>query len=77
MCYLWCLCIAKWTSITKDFDSLKVEGIYHNWEASFYCQSFKERKVESWAPPSEGVLKFNVDGLVRRKSGPTGRRGAS
>eukprot|EP00268_Persea_americana_P036637 TRINITY_DN3614_c1_g1_i6.p1 TRINITY_DN3614_c1_g1~~TRINITY_DN3614_c1_g1_i6.p1 ORF type:complete len:138 (-),score=27.70 TRINITY_DN3614_c1_g1_i6:344-757(-) len=30
------------------------------------------RKVFSWAPPSKGVLKFNVDGAARGKPGPTG-----
>ena len=30
------------------------------------------KKVFSWAPPIEGVLKFNVDGAARGKPGPSG-----
>lgn len=30
------------------------------------------KKVMSWAPPLDGVLKFNVDGAARGKQGPAG-----
>lgn len=56
--------IAKWVSIRKEFDSSRVEGIFHNWEASLYCRRSKERL--------EGGLKFNVEGSARGKPGPAG-----
>lgn len=66
------VCIAKWASMREDFDSLKVEGIIHNWEASLYCRRVKEKILVSWIPPREVVLKFHVDGEARGKLDPAG-----
>lgn len=50
--------------LSSEFESLRVDGVLRNWEASLFCGVKKMRKVFSWAPPSEGVLKFNVDGTT-------------
>lgn len=34
------------------------------------CGQGKERKVICLSPPSNGLLKFNVDGVPKRKPGP-------
>lgn len=40
------------------------------WEACMLCGWGKERKVICFSPPSNGLLKFNVDGVPKRKPGP-------
>lgn len=32
------MCIAKWISVRKEFDSLRVEGIFHNWKRPFTAE---------------------------------------
>lgn len=63
--------IAKWTSSGEEFDSLRVNGIMHNWEASLLCMFQKESILLYWSPPF-GQLKFNVDGAAKGKSFPAG-----
>lgn len=46
-----------------------MNDIHFNWEDCIGSGSFKKRRVVSWSPPP-GVLKFNVDGAARGKSGP-------
>lgn len=36
------------------------------------CGITNRRRVVPWAPPSQGILKFNVNGAARGKLGPTG-----
>lgn len=40
--------IAMWASSRRDFDSLRIEGILHNWEASLYSGTPKESIMLSW-----------------------------
>lgn len=37
--------IAKWVSCKEDFNSLAVDGVLHNWEASLYCSAPKVRNL--------------------------------
>lgn len=39
------------------------------WDASICCGPHVGRKLISWIPPQEGVLKFSVDRAARGKSG--------
>lgn len=57
--------IAKWASPKRKFNSLKVDGIMHNWEASFSCGFHKVKNALSCSPPADDVLKFNIDGSTR------------
>lgn len=57
--------IAKWASPKSKFNSLKVNGIMHNWEASFICGFHKVKNALSWSSPADNVLKFNIDGATR------------
>lgn len=50
--------MAQWISSRDDFDSCRVDGVLHNWEASVAFPRLK--KMVSWASPSEGDLKFNL-----------------
>lgn len=54
-----------------EFDSLRVDGILHNWETSLHCMLWNDSIVVSWSPPF-GDLKFNVDGAAKGKPGPAG-----
>lgn len=53
--------IAKWALPTKDFSCVRFDDVLHNWEASFCCGLIVAKRLMSWIPPLEGVLKFNVD----------------
>lgn len=64
--------MAKWVLARSEFGILRVEGILHNWVASLLSTPFKVDRVVSWAPIRDVVLKFNVDGAARDKSGPVG-----
>ena len=59
--------IANWAAFKSEFDSSKIDGVLHNWEASLLCGVKKAKKVFFWAPPIGGVLKFNVNGAARGK----------
>lgn len=67
--------ISKWASFKSKFDSLRVEGVMHNWEASLSCGVNKVKKVVHWVPSIVGALKFNVDGATKGKRGPAGNGG--
>lgn len=47
----------------SEFESLRMDGVLHNWEASLFCGI---KKVVSWVPCTGGMLKF-VDGAARWK----------
>lgn len=59
--------IAKSASLRKEFDSLGLDGLLRNWEATLSCGPHKVRKVLSWPSPASGVLKFNEDGATSGK----------
>lgn len=65
-------CGKKEISSRKEFDSLKVEGILHNWEASLLCALSKDRRVLHCTPPPVVTLKLNIGGVTRGKLGPAG-----
>lgn len=67
--------ISKWASFKSKFDSLSVEGVMHNWEASLSCGVNKVKKVVLWVPSIVGALKFNMDGATKGKPGPAGNGG--
>lgn len=69
MCSHWCLWV-KWVSVRNEFDNLKINGLFQNWEATLHSGSFKESIMAVWVPCSGAVLKLNVDGAVRGKLGP-------
>lgn len=49
-----------------EFDSLRVDGILHNWETSLHSVFWNDSIVASWSHPF-GDLKFNVDGAAKGK----------
>lgn len=49
-----------------------MNDILYNWEACMSCGFSSRRRVVPWAPPSLDMLKFNVDGVARGKSGSAG-----
>lgn len=51
-----CLYVAKWVSSRVGFDNLRVDGVFHNWEATLYSGAKKVRSSMSWVPPSQGVF---------------------
>lgn len=63
--------IAKWVSVRNEFDNLRINGIFQNWEATLHSGSFKESIMAVWVQRSGAVLKLNVDGAVWGKLGPT------
>lgn len=64
--------MAKWASLRNEFDSLKVEGILHNWEASLLCGLSKDRRVLHCTPPPVVTVNLNVGGVTRGKLGLAG-----
>lgn len=64
--------IAKWVSSKKEFEKLWVDEVLFNWKVSLYSAASKVRKMDFCVPPSQGVLKFNVDGATRGKPDPAG-----
>lgn len=59
--------IAKWVSCWSELDNVRMNGVLHNWEASLLGGPPRVRKLVSWAAPSPGVLRFNVDGRGKRQ----------
>lgn len=57
--------IAKRIFSKREFNSLRVDDIVHDWEAFLPRGPPRVRKLISWAPSLEGVLKFNIDGATR------------
>lgn len=55
-----------------EFDILRIDGVFNNWEITLLSGRLKEIKRVVWEPPSEAALKFNVDGAARAKSRPLG-----
>lgn len=64
--------IAKWASLSKEFDSSSFDGALHNWGATMFCRAPKSRKVLRWTSPPMGVQKFTVDGAARGNPCPSG-----
>lgn len=64
------MCIARWASTKDEFDSIALGGILHNWEAPLVRDGRKAAISILRAPPSIGVLKFNMDGATRGKPEP-------
>ena len=44
---------------------MRFDDVFHNWEATLYCGPCMSKRIKSWIPPLEGVLKFDVDGVTR------------
>lgn len=68
---------ANWASFKIEFDSPRVEGLFHNWEVSSLCGAKNVKQVMFWLPPSVIELKFNVDGAARRSRGQRVLEGCS
>jgi hypothetical protein len=64
--------MAKWAMVRKEFSSFSINDIYVNWKACMVCGLPKVRRSTLCSPPPLGVLKFNVDGATKGKSGPAG-----
>lgn len=51
----------------RQFEGSIVQDILHYWEACIDCSCSKVGIREVWIPPSEDLLKSNVDGAARGK----------
>eukprot|EP00268_Persea_americana_P056466 TRINITY_DN6662_c1_g4_i1.p1 TRINITY_DN6662_c1_g4~~TRINITY_DN6662_c1_g4_i1.p1 ORF type:complete len:118 (-),score=15.06 TRINITY_DN6662_c1_g4_i1:217-570(-) len=58
--------------IRKEFFEFSFDDIIFNWGACMGCCLRKEKRSIPWSLPPYEVLKFNVDGALRSKPGPTG-----
>lgn len=61
-----------WLLVNKEFENISMSDLYRSWVGCIARRPRKESIREVWCPPSMGVFKFNVDGEVRGKLGPTG-----
>ena len=61
--------------IRKEFFEFSFDDIFSNWGDCKGCFLRKERRSIPWSPPPYGVLKSNVDGASRGKSGLAGIEG--
>lgn len=51
----------------RQFEGSTVLDVLYNWEACIDCSCSKVGIREVWVPPSEDLLKSNVDGAARGK----------
>lgn len=67
------LTTAKWTFV--EFSNFSLNDIIFNWEACMGCGPIKVRRTIFLSSPPISVLRFDMDGVARGKTGPvsTGR----